>query len=521
MARVTTCVVALLALNAWAASQSEFDPTADYYVAPTVEAISPWVVPRSASASAELVAARGEREAFFVVLRAPKLSSGAVQATPLELRSGDAVIAPEQVQLYRALWVDAGGTRRPDALVPLDSTAEVIGVTRSEKDDDAIYVEVSVPREATPGDYSGTLQLRVGERSIQIPVRLSVLQAQLPARASLPTAFDFSARKAALGSGAKLDNAGFRSLVKDYAMAALSNRITLVGGSGYAPGFESSPGDGRLLLDFAEYDDEMSALMDGVGALDGAKATAITVRIPSGLRGVDRLKYVMAFQRHLEEKGWSDRLVAFADHPSLQGPFVPESLLARRADVCALPDCLNGREDTHRWWSLSSSGEPVSVGVGAAPRLLRAIGWFAYAGGAKGLRYGDAVGGFGDALWNGTTPGQALFYPVKERAGAKPQIVESLRLKLLRDGLEDYELLRIAAANGHTGLVDEWLTRIAAAPERVTRDPAAWNQARRALGEAAVQKPAKLSKVRAPSPRARVSEPTAELAPATPQQPSN
>lgn len=486
MGKGAAVVVALLGLAAWASPSPEGEG-AQFYVAPPLQDIVSGEVPKGASLSAELVAARGETEAFFVVLRGKAAAAGAkLEAAPTTLTAQDAQLDPSRVRVFRALWTEVDGRRIPDALVPLHSNLEVIGASRSNAGEDVpLYVEVSIPQGTAPGTYRGALKIITGTGALDIPVSVRVLKAQLPARASLPTAFDFSSREAALGSGAKLDGAGLSKLVESYATAALASRITLIGGTGAAPDYASTPGENGLQLDFKAFDAEMAALMDGVSSLDGAAQTAITLRVPGALKGIARMKYVLAFEKHLEEKGWADRLIAFGDHPALEGELVPQSLLSRRVEECALHECASGKVSGKRWWSIGDGSDGVTLRLGTKVSAIRSIGWLAFGGGAQGLRYGNTVGGFGDAMWNGATANGALFYPVKQRPGVKATVVESLRLKALRDGLEDYELLKLARESGHANLTGEVITRIAGSPDAISHEPSAWLDARAVLADAA------------------------------------
>ena len=141
------------------------------------------------------------------------------------------------------------------------------------------------------------------------------------------------------------------------------------------------------------------------------------------------------------------------------------------------------------------SGWPSYV-VDAPGSRARAMGWLAFSENISGELYWDAVYAFspdgkpGDPwargeLWAfGGNGDGTLFYPgTPERIGGTTHVpVESLRLTHVRDGLEDYELLRLVAARpGGAAAARAAAKKIATAPYRVTDDAATVEAARAGL----------------------------------------
>ena len=131
--------------------------------------------------------------------------------------------------------------------------------------------------------------------------------------------------------------------------------------------------------------------------------------------------------------------------------------------------------------------------VDAPGSRARAMGWLAFSENVSGELYWDAVFAYSkngerndpwarDGLWAfGGNGDGTLFYPgTPERIGGKTHVpVESLRLAHVRDGLEDYELLRLVAARpGGEKVARAAAQKIAAVPYRVTDDAAAVEAAR-------------------------------------------
>lgn len=456
----------------------------EYFVVPALTELSPASasVPMSASRKAELIAARGESEGFLLVLGGRAGRARRLTASPAELRGPAGTLGSASVRIYRAEWVDAGGRLVPDALIPIDADVHALGAAQRQPARGVVlYVEIHVPRGAAPGNYKAKLAIRAGARRLAIPMHVQVLPFEIPARASLSTAFALSSRDALVAAGATLTDATAAHLAKLYALSALEHRVTLVSDAASLPDLHAHGEDGPLEVDFARFDRALGELLDGVEALDGARASTVTLAVPPGLSFRQRFKYAVAFERHLEEKGWADRAVAFTDEESLRGSQLPTQLEDRRAFTCALVDCLAAGALPATWWRVPPAGA-LSLGVGSSLSDMRAIAWLAYAKNAAGMRYTNALDGFGAAPVAGVTPRGALFYPAQ---GGEPIVLESLRLKHLRDGLEDYELLRAAADAGHRRLALECVRRIAPSADRITSDPYEWARARRDLAEAA------------------------------------
>lgn len=134
--------------------------------------------------------------------------------------------------------------------------------------------------------------------------------------------------------------------------------------------------------------------------------------------------------------------------------------------------------------------------VDAAGSRARAMGWLAFSENISGELYWDSTFAYSregkradpwsrDGLWAfGGNGDGTLFYPgTPDRIGGTKHVpVESLRLKHVRDGLEDHELLRLVAARpGGAAVARAAAKKIAAEPYRVTDDASSVEAARTAL----------------------------------------
>jgi hypothetical protein len=87
-------------------------------------------------------------------------------------------------------------------------------------------------------------------------------------------------------------------------------------------------------------------------------------------------------------------------------------------------------------------------------------------------------------LFGGNGDG-TLFYPGRaERIGGRRDIpIESLRLKLIREGLEDYEYLKLLSERGQLAWANEQVSRLVRAAYDWEQDADRFFSIRRALGE--------------------------------------
>jgi hypothetical protein len=243
-----------------------------------------------------------------------------------------------------------------------------------------------------------------------------------------------------------------------------------------------------------------------------------------------------AWHDHFAARGWLDRLWLYAlDEPSTAQ--LPElarrASLARRAGIrvfattgprpelaglvdafapnlTLLPDgpapagvsfsyasCLShgcaelpagGRQRTEMRYAFS--GWP-GYEIDRPGTAARAVAWLAFRRGLSGELYYDMLQAWTRDPWTdvrafaGNGDG-TLLYPGRpaELGGTHPFPVASIRLKVIRDGLEDLELLRLAVRSGlgdrATALVEELVPEA----RRWERRPGPWLEARRALGDA-------------------------------------
>lgn len=143
--------------------------------------------------------------------------------------------------------------------------------------------------------------------------------------------------------------------------------------------------------------------------------------------------------------------------------------------------------------------------VDAGPVANRVMQWLAWRYRLGGELYHNMTRAFSSDPWNsvyahGGNGDGTLFYPGRpDRIGGTQHVpVESLRLKLIREGLEDYEYFVLAAAAGAHEEVDRMVERVAEATWKWSSDPDRLLETRRELAALIVSRDRSLSSVASP-----------------------
>jgi hypothetical protein len=408
-----------------------------------------------------------------------------------------------------------------------------------------VYVPPSTAAGVYRGNVGVTVN---GKREITIPVALEVWNFTLPSTSSLPNSFGLNGLTALRQHAGKYTNDDdLIRFTTMYRKAALWHRISVHNGSMLPPrgAFSKNKADLDWTVYDKENGPFLDGTAIAKGeSLEGAKATSIDI---VGVRGLtdDRQKtaYLHAFADHFRQKGWISRLFNYLwDEPGREsyGELVRQGKLAHAAD----PDIKNlvtasfhsdwkdavdiwvpivncftfkpGREhncdqETEQpkmpdlWWYQSCASHGCNTVGGEFFRgwpsymidvdsvANRIMPWLTWKYDVKGeLYYGmnESYSHKQDA-WNhiyvyGGNGDGTLFYPGRPATiGGKTDIpIESIRLKLIRDGLEDYEyLVLLSKTEGHAAAshyVDGLVTNV----YTYSRDAAKLYDVRRQIGEA-------------------------------------
>jgi hypothetical protein len=432
----------------------------------------------------------------------------------------------------------------PDALVPVETPGVPSLPT-------VLYVEVCAPEKQEPGTYRGELRVKAdGAAVAPVPFTAEVQPFTLPATASLPTSFGVSLYSIARGHGLDAESPEARSLLRAYARTLLEHRVSAHGMSMSGPPVRFE--DGRAVVDFQAYEEEMAPFLEGALLPSGARFTTAEVRDNRQARTPEeKVAYYRAFAEHFRRKGWSAQLFYYAkDEPKPEDvPLVREQSARARAAgnipvlvTAPLDDALQGTADiltptlncffprsgpqtcrrvlpisklrsqlprgTKVWWyqscnSHGCNGGPLedssveraysswaSYMVDHPATLNRAMGPLAFLSGVDGELYFDTVFAYNtkkdpwqDVFEFGGNGDGTLFYPgTPSRLGTKEhQPVVSLRLKHLRDGLEDYEYLHLLARLGDAPAAQALVRRLTRSGYEIEQDVRQWEHVRQEL----------------------------------------
>lgn len=398
----------------------------------------------------------------------------------------------------------------PDALVPWDATRGGGPVLLAEPRNEIIWVDVQVPPTIAPGEYRGRLEIASGvlpRPALTCQIQLDVLPVALPGRRSLPVICridprdllttvlrwpQMPAEDLRLIRGLPSHLAAVRLV--DETMRLFHDHGTNPVLWGSFPKF-TPVGDRAVQVQWEEYDQLVSGWLDGSAFADLVRCEAwpipATLDYPSAERngGLDspaygRLlaAYLAECRRHSAERGWLDRAFlriappepltsSAVEHVRRLGTIVRQSetrllLIAHlpaqslrglgwsEAPAIDLPD-VSIWAPPAMWYEPAAMEQQRKLGrqtwfmpdfppysgalaVESLATDARALAWQAY-------RYGAT------ALWiehaTESGPTAPLVYPASEY-GLRDRPVASLRLKRLRRGLQDYELLRLLEDNG-------------------------------------------------------------------------
>jgi hypothetical protein len=415
----------------------------------------------------------------------------------------------------------------------------------------AIWVELCVPREAAAGSYTGAVRVTDGGRVLaSVPIALRVWPFALPATSSYTVTFGVPTRIGTQVLG-KPDDLGLahafaasmlRHRVSPHGLSydpplgdctakkcaldwkAYDAEMAPIFDGTLVPGVRGMFADMRIRAqDWAKPDADLIALLrawrqhfEARGWADRLWLYTLDEPKPSDLPELAR-------RARAAHKAGVRVFVTSVPLPQLEGlvdAWAPNAFSFdghtgsdfRSRVEPPQPDALAGRP----FWYLSCMSHGCEDLPAAGPNraymartftrwpgyeidksavAARVMGWLADREGVRGELYYTTLENWTKDPWNdvrawaGNGDGLLLYPGMPARLGGKrPFLVESLRLKVVRDAIEDRELLEIARRNGLAGLADRLDRRVAASVRGFSRDPAVMLAAHRELGEAIARK---------------------------------
>jgi hypothetical protein len=187
--------------------------------------------------AAQIEAARNEYEAFQVVVQGGASGIPDVRATA---QLGGLPLHLYQVGLYYVQWasnIEGASGEWPDPLIPdVDAydnqQRNAFPFAVAANTSRAIWVDVYVPPDTPPGMYTGSVTITgTGLATTTIPINLRVRAFTLPATASLKSSFEFGVDEACRafdGTQYCNDNTQAEPWLRKFVKAALDHRISLM-----------------------------------------------------------------------------------------------------------------------------------------------------------------------------------------------------------------------------------------------------------------------------------------------------
>jgi hypothetical protein len=489
------------------------------WTAGSLERIAPTAA-TGTTTSAEIWAARGEYESFQIAVQAPAggLTNATVVASDLVDGHGRK-IDKKGITLFREHYVhvgkaspDWGGSNRPkgigdyaDPLIPFvdpDTGADLSGATLdavpfslAASQNQPIWVDVLVPRDAKPGPYGGTVLIKTDQGSACIDVKVNVRKFALPNVPSLKSSF------LVWSAGSK---ATYAELLRNRIMPSAV-------GAGDERGLIDGFGLGAANLGF------FSGADIGNCSMSGAPSVAQIQAAKAGHQ-----KDLFLYDYSADEIGHCTNL-----YPTLKAwgqnlHAAGVSNLVTMAPTTALFDdgTGSGRSAVDTWVVLPVTYDNAKAASTAALAKGDAIwsyntlvqdayspkweidfssidfriqpGFIDQALGMSGILYWR-IDRFGADPWNvvdntgtyssGNYPGEAVLVYPGANVGIKG-VAPSMRLKWIRDGVDDYEYVELLKKLGKTSDAMAMVHDAATDWTTWTRDPAVVESARKKLGDA-------------------------------------
>jgi hypothetical protein len=459
---------------------------------------------------ASISAARNEHEAFQIVLRSGREPLRGVKVTVSDLRldtNKGGKIAASNVSLYVPAYVflPSLGKSYPDALPPYQGPFEV-GPGRTQP----IWVDVYVPKNAKAGTYAGSISISPENGAVtKVSFTVRVYDFDLPDESKLVTAFGTSFEFVDLAHGLKAGSPEAIQMHRKYYEFLLDRGISTY----HIPADLLSEDGAKYLTDprmtsfvipfVIPYDKDkdeatQKKLLDRVRAL-GAwdKGYFYFVDEPVNedtykalqdgcnyLRKIDaKVNIVSPYFRgpaFVKDKTVYDLLTGYVNIWCFNTGFFDEKAIEAR------------RKAGDKIWNYvcCGPGRPyANFFVDLAPLEHRMLFWQNYLYQVSGLLYWSTTSWSPDStkdVWTDVATVKSispdiygdgsLVYP-----GAKVGIdgpVSSIRLEVIRDGLEDYKYLWLLEQKAGRDKAVEYARRLAQSWTEYTRDRAAFAKVR-------------------------------------------
>lgn len=516
-----------------------------------------------------LSAAKGEYQSFQIIIQA---SAGALMiqnVTASDLTDTDGNVIPNSnITLYRENYLtianneisptaafvnpscancSLGGGDYPDGLIPFVDPAtgaalsggalQAVPSFLAANTNQPFWVDVYVPRSATAGAYHGTFTVATNVGSVQVRLNLQVWNFTLPATPSLKSSFGVWAGDSTRAQAINRELLRNRVMPGQHLSVSETSALTPSGLNGVDLGF------------FSGADQSNCSVTAGVPTVQ--QITSAAAPYPTGIYlydySFDEITYcpnlfstVQQWAAHLHQAG-IDNLVTMAPTAGLLSDGTGSGrsavdiwvMLPKQYDPTAAP-FTQALAKGDRLWSyetlVQDSYSPKWL-LDFSPINFRINGLINQSLGYTGMLYwrvddwaaGTLVGSwatqdFVDGGNGAHYPGEGnLVYPGEPAGMSAGEVAPSMRLKWIRDGVQDYEYVQLLKNAGYGPQAMAAIRPIASDWSHWTMDPNALEAVRTALA-ALLEGPARVPLNPPADPKATLSHVRVYPNPARPSQ---
>ncbi len=476
--------------------------------------------PSGSTKSAQLFAARGEYESFQIGVRASQSNLTNVNVFVSDLRSSASQLIPQSnISLYREHYVPVSKSSPvkqgspnsplppglyPDALIPFANSETGLDITGAQLDavpfdlkvgnNQPIWVDVFVPRNTQAGEYKGTYTVTSDQGELNGDISLKVWDFELPVKPSLNSEFGLydikdknsmeEMLKHKIMPGAKFNQADQRDLIDTWGLK--SSRLPFWSGANYENRTMSSPPSVDEIKSVADqFESDIFLYTRFADEIDGSP---------------ELIEPIKQWARNFHEAGVSTA-IAMSPIPELYddgsgtGRSAVDTWILRPKDY----DESSGRvsevikKGDMAWFYTALAADDYSPKwlIDFEPINFRIPhGFINQSLGLTGVLYWRVDDWSGDPwkdeqallLQDKYFPGEGMLVYPGEKVGVEG-VVPSMRLKWIRDGVEDYEYIQILKNLGRSDSALEISRKAGQNWTNWTRDIEVLGAARQQLGE--------------------------------------
>ncbi len=479
----------------------------------TVWVASPWQrvlqdTPPVDQPSAKMKAAANEYAPFRLIVHAGSRPLSDVRVVASSLNGPGGAISAFNLTLYRAHYLEVATPSRrmtspagmyPDALIPFvdpltgeelsGATYDAVPFSVEPGLNQEVWCDLFVPPGTRRGKYTGTITVAAGSVELaRVPVELNVWPFELPAEISMHSNFGSLGSRVAQGLGMDAASPEFAAVEEQYINALLAHRA--VPGSlgdiwpGWTPeGGIVDNGEGARIRDLVEQRHVNALRMSMPYQDDPEKAKAYLRDTAQWLRDLGYLDLAYIYLR--DEPNDAEEYEVVRQQGALIHETDPEiARLCTEQTVTSNPEWGNLYGAVDIWcplwglWDEPTASERLRLGerlwsytalcqgpegtpwwqIDSDPLGYRAPFWTSWTYDIEGFLYWSSVYWTGyegmEGIWNKPHFREQywgegmLLYPGQPAGISGP--VTSIRLKLIREALEDYEYM-VLASQGEQG----------------------------------------------------------------------